>query len=171
MLFFASPTVLCACLSATGCIATDTIEFQPEENFPPSVVSQPAALFPLNEIGELNLDDPVETQELPLEVIIRDPNIDQTLEYRIFLNSPPDNPIDFDVIDPVGAVERPRTFSIAFDSLTPGICNKIELVVVGAFASFVDPRRPVEEGDADIATWWVRVIDRDNPPPVSQECQ
>ena len=62
------------------------------ENFPPSIVSQPLADFPLNEIGRINLDDPLppgEPAEMPLQVIIRDPNFDQTLEYRIFLDSPP----------------------------------------------------------------------------------
>lgn len=166
MLSFASSAAIC--VSATGCIATSTIEFDPDENFPPSIVSQPGAEYPLDEIGELNLDETVET-EVPLEVIIRDPNFDQTLEYRIFLDAPPDLPVDFDVIDPVGTLERPRTFSIPNDSLAPGICHKIELVVVGMFASFVEPRRPVQEGDVDQATWWIKVIDADNP--IAGECR
>lgn len=169
MLSFASSAAVCAYVSATGCIATSTIEFEPDENFPPSIISQPTAEYPLNEIGELNLDDPVDTPEAPLDVIIRDPNFDQTLEYRIFLDAPPDLPVDFDVIDPVGSLERPRTFSIPYDSLAAGLCHKVELVVVGMFASFVEPRRPVQEGDVDQATWWIRVIDADNP--IAGECR
>lgn len=167
MLSFASSAAICA--SATGCIATSTIEFNPDENFPPSIISQPTAEYPLNEIGELNLDDPVETPEVPLEVIIRDPNFDQTLEYRIFLDAPPDTEIDFGTIGAIGALERPTTFEIPYDLLAPGICHKIELVVVGMFASFVEPRRPVQEGDVDQATWWIRVINADNP--IAGECR
>jgi hypothetical protein len=174
MLLFACWAALCAPASISGCIATDTIEFEPEENFPPSIVSQLNAVFPLNEIGQINLDDPVETPEMPLQVIVRDPNFDQTLEYRIFLDSPPppapELPVDDGIIEPVGGLDRPRAFSIHYDSLAPGICHKIELVVVGQFASFVEPRRPVEEGDIDQVTWWVEVTDADNP-VIVQECR
>ncbi len=168
MLFFASSVAACAWVSAPGCIATNTIEFEPEENFPPSIISEPGATFPLNEIGDVNIDETVDT-EMPLEVIIRDPNFDQTLEYRIFLDAPPDTEIDFGTIDPVGALDRPRTFTIPYDLLAPGICHKIELVVVGMFASFVEKRRPVQEGDIDYATWWVRITDANNP--IAGECR
>jgi hypothetical protein len=176
MLSFASCVALAATLSATGCIATSPVEFTGEENYPPSVVSDLDAEYPLREIGQLNLDDPVEIREVPLQVIVRDPNIDQTLEFRIFLDSlnPPET--DFiarltdGFIDPSGDVERPRTFTIPYDSLTPGQCHKIELTVVGNFAGFVDLRAPVDEGDIDNSTWWIEVTDADNP-VITVECR
>jgi len=174
MLFFASSVALVASASSSGCIATSTIEFEPVENFPPSIISQPLADFPLNQIGQINLDDPVESPEMLLQVIIRDPNFDQTLEYRAFLDSPPpptsETPIDFGTVDSTGFLERPRTFPISYESLAPGECHKIELVVVGKFESFVEPRRPVEEGDIDQVTWWVEVTDTDNP-VITVECR
>jgi hypothetical protein len=174
MLFFASCVALGASAPTSGCIATSTIEFDPVENFPPSIISQPLADFPLNEIGQINLDDLVESPEMPLQVIIRDPNFDQTLEYRIFLDSPPppspETPVDFGLIPPEGVLERPSEFFISYDLLAPGICHKIELVVVGEFESFVEPRRPVQEGDVDQATWWVEVTDSDNP-VITVECR
>lgn len=174
MLFFASGAALSACALVGGCIATDTIEFQADQNFPPSIVSQPNADFPLNAIGQINLDDPVEQMEMPLQVIVRDPNFDQTLEYRIFLDSPPPPASEFPIlsgdIDPSGLLERDSEFAIPYELLPPGICHKIELVVVGQFASFVEPRRPVEPGDLDEATWWVEVVD-DNDPVIVQECR
>lgn len=174
MLTFASAAALSACAVMTGCLATDTIEFQPAENFPPSVVSQPNADFPLNEIGQINLDDPVEQPEMPLQVIIRDPNLDQTLQYRIFLDSPPPPASEFPIlsggIEPTGSLSRDSVFAIPYEFLAPSICHKIELVVVGQFASFVEPRRPVEPGDFDDVTWWVRVVDADNP-VIVQECR
>ena len=69
MLFFASCVAPGAAAFSGGCIATNTIEFDPAENFPPSVVSEPNADFPLNRIGQINLDDLVETPEMPLQVI------------------------------------------------------------------------------------------------------
>lgn len=175
MLSFASTFALAASVTASGCIAANPIDFPEDENFPPSAVSQPGAEYPLREIGQLDLDAPVATQELPLEVIVRDPNVDQTLEYRIFIDSPtpPGNDpfTDQGVILPTGDVERPRTFTVPYDQLTPaGECHKIELIVVGAFASQVEPRRPVQEGDFDARTWWIEVTDTDNP-VITLECQ
>jgi hypothetical protein len=177
MLFFASCVAMGASASSSGCIATSTIEFDPDENFPPSIISQPNADFPLNEIGRINLDDPLppgEPAEVPLQVIIRDPNFDQTLEYRIFLDSPPPPEAEFAIqqgdVEPSGLLERPRTFAISYDELEPGICHKIELVVVGRFISNVEQRRPEQEGDADLATWWVEVTDTDND-VILQECR
>lgn len=174
MISFASFATALA-VSAVGCVATSTIEFSEDENLPPSVISQEGARYPLREIGELDLDVPVEVPEVPLEVIVRDPNIDQTLEYRIFLDAtnPPSNtdvPIDQDVIPPTGEVERLRTFTVPYDLLTPGVCHKIELTVTGRFAGFIEPRRPEQEGDIDNRTWWIEVVDADNP-VITVECQ
>jgi hypothetical protein len=173
MLSLASSVALATAVSAAGCVTTNPIEFSPEENFPPSIISQETAEYPLREIGQLNLEESLET-EVPLDVIVRDPNADQTLQYRIFLNSetPPGTefPIDDGSIAPQGgAVDRPLTFNIPHSLLTPGECNKIELIVVGSFFGFIEPRRPLEDGDFDGVTWWIRVTDTDNP--VAGECR
>lgn len=174
MLYFASSITLVAAGASSGCIATDTIEFVPDQNFPPSIVSQALAEFPLNEIGAIDLDEPVESPEMPLQVDIRDPNFDQTLDYRLFLDAPEppaaEKPIQEGVIDPTGFLDRPRTFSISYDELAAGQCHKIELLVAGMFASNTEQRRPVEEGDIDAVTWWVRVTDAGNP-VITQDCR
>jgi hypothetical protein len=174
MLSFASCVALAAGFTAAGCVTTNPVEFSPEENYPPSVISQANAEYPLREIGQLNLDESLET-DLPLDVIVRDPNVDQTLEYRIFLNSstPPGTefPIDDGTIEPQGgSVDRPTTFNIPHSILAPGECNKIELVVVGSFAGFVEPRRPAQAGDVDDRVWWIEVTDTDNP-VITVECR
>ena len=178
MLFFASCVAVGASASSSGCIATSTIEFESEENFPPSVVSQPTAEFPLDEIGQINLDAllPEEPAEMPLEVIIRDPNFEQTLEYRIFLDGPPppfepERPIREGFIEPTGFLERPWTFAISHEELDPGECHKIDLIVTRQFLSdTVEQRPPAEDGDFDLATWWVEVID-DEFPTITRECR
>jgi hypothetical protein len=169
---------LTSCLAfaaSSGCIATSPVEFPEDENFPPSVISEEGAQYPLREIGELNLDVPVEVRELPLEVIVRDPNVDQTLSYRVFVDAETVNssPIIEDTIEPFqGEVERPNTFNIPYDFLLPaGVCHKVEVVVTGAFApGAVEPRRPVEAGDIDNRTWWIEVIDFDNP-TIEEACR
>ena len=175
MICFASCAALFV-VSTAGCIATSPVDFPEIENFPPSRVSQPGAQYPTREIGQLNLDDLNPSRELPLEVNVRDPNIDQTLEFRIFVDSPTppgnDFPIAAGLVDPTGDVSRPRTFTVSYDELTPaGVCHKIELVVSGAFVpGFIEPRRPLEEGDVDDLTWWIEVTDADNP-VITVQCQ
>ena len=65
MLSFASCAVLAATVAASGCIATSPVEFSETQNYPPSVVSQETAEYPLREIGRLDLDAAV-GDELPL---------------------------------------------------------------------------------------------------------
>lgn len=164
MLYLASCAAMATLVSSTGCIAGRPIEFEAAQNYPPSVVSEPDAEYPLNRIGQLDLGDDVPSPEMPLEIIVRDPNIDQTLDYRMFLNSPPAPEVPFTAseIAPSGFVERPTVLFVPHSLLTPGKCHRIELVVVGEFDSFVEPRRPAEPGDFDEATWWVEVTDPDN---------
>ena len=71
---------------------------------------------------------------------------------------------------PTGDVERPRTFTVSYDQLPPGVCHKIELVVVGSFAGFVEPRRPTQPGDVDNVTWWIEVVSADFP-VIEDACQ
>jgi hypothetical protein len=146
--------------------------FAPSRTTHPSIVSPPNPDYPLNRIGRVNLDEPVETPEVPFEVIIRDPNVEQPLEYRTFLDSVPPSefPIDEGVINPTGMVARPTVFVLPYDVLSPGVCHRFELVVVGEFASVVEPRRPVQEGDFDQVTWWIEVTNLDYP-NVTVPCQ
>ncbi|MGB9338881.1 MAG: hypothetical protein WCB63_06575, partial [Polyangiales bacterium] len=64
MLCLASYVAVLALASNGGCVAATTIEFESPENFPPSIISEPNAEFPLNRIAHINLDDPVETPEM-----------------------------------------------------------------------------------------------------------
>ena len=152
-------------LPGNGCIATDTIEFDPTENFPPSIISQPEALYPLDEIGLVNVDDPppAEGDELLLQTTIRDPNIDQTLQFRLFVD---DDALLEGEIGPSGFVERDRDFAVAFDTLIPGTCAKVDVVVTTEFAGgIVDPRQPLIPGDFDQAVWWLLVESASQPAP------
>lgn len=145
-------------LFGSACVATDTIEFDPTENFPPSIVSQPEATFPLDEIGLINLDDGGD--ELLLQTTIRDPNIEETLQFRLFVNN---FPILQDEIEPSGFVERDRDFAVPFGNLDPDLgCNQIVLVVTSEFAGSIDLREPAIPGDFDQVVWWLRVENESN---------
>lgn len=151
-----------------GCIATDPIDFDAEENIPPSLSSQAEARFPMSAIGSLNLDDPAPTQEMPLETVVVDANVEQTLQYRVFLDSEqPPSPNEVPILDgfvsPSGFLDRDQTFLIPYARLVPGICHKIEVVITSEFRSPIDSRTPAEPGDVFQATWWVEVVDADAP--------
>ncbi|MEM8610073.1 MAG: hypothetical protein AAGF92_23475 [Myxococcota bacterium] len=157
-------------LAVSGCVATDTIDFEPTENFPPSIISQPEALFPLDEIGLVNVDDPPPEQgaEILLQTTVRDPNLENTLQFRLFLNDA-DTTTDEGEIEPSGFVERDRDFAVPFAQLLANQCNKIDIVVTTEFASTAfDTRQPLIPGDFDQAVWWVRVTD--SSAPVPPEC-
>lgn len=159
---------------AMGCLVTDTIEFIPDENFPPSIISAPGAQHPLNEIGAQDLDeDPLpDPPEYVLETLIRDVNVDQVLEYRLFKDAD-----EFTPSFQSGEIPPSLNFERSFDAQIPfsqlelaGVCHRFELLVSGKFKNFSQPREPLEEGDIDAATWWVRVTS-DAIPTITQECQ
>ena len=169
---------LCAlCLVViAGCIATDRIEFN-SDLFPPSIVSAPDAENPLNRIAQLNIDDPPpgETEEFLLETIVREPNLEEGLQFRVFFDSPPSpGAPEFVIVEgelgPSGFLERTLDIAIPFTQFEPGACHRIELVVVGEFASGLEHREPVIPGNFDQVTWWVEVSSNDVPPP-SGGCQ
>lgn len=168
---------LCAlCLVViAGCISTDRIEFN-SDVFPPSIISAPDAENPLNRIASLDLDDPPpgEVDEFLLETTVREPNLEEGLQWRVFLDSPsqlpiPEQPIAAGELGPSGFLERTLDIGIPFQLLVPGECHRLELVVAGEFANILEPREPVIPGDFDQVTWWVRVTNSDFPE--ATDCQ
>ncbi len=148
----------------TGCLVTDEVSLPEERNFPPSVVSGAAEGEPtLDEIITFDVADG--EPELVIPVLVRDPNVDQPLEYQLW--------VDFEgnlsalVSDPDarippmnGALERSTSLRIPATRLTPApSCHKVELRVTAEFDGGARFRQPVEPGDISQTVWWVRVID------------
>ena len=138
---------------AAGCIATSTIEFDPEENFPPSIVSQPNAEYPLDEIGQLNLDDPGSESrraaargDHPGSERRPDPRVSDLSRLAAASRG---RASDHRARSSRRASSSDRGPYDVLRRARSRRCHKIELVVVGQFASFVEPRRPAEEGDFD----------------------
>lgn len=147
-----------------GCLVTDKVELPEERNFPPSVITLAAEDAPtIDRIVTFDLADGEPQLELP--VVVRDPNVDQSLEYQLWLDFEGNNlsalVSDRDArIAATGTLERSTTLRIPATRLTPApSCHKVELLVTAAFDGGVRFRDPVEPGDISQTVWWIRVID------------
>lgn len=156
---FAYSQLIVACLSLGGCLILDRHEASEEQNYPPSIVSAANAQHPLGEIVRLESDS--EVLEEVFEIVVRDPNINQTLDYRVFLDRIPTFPlnglIEQSTIEPVGSVDRPSQFTVGRDTLAAKPCTKVEFIVAGEFES--TDNVPIVEGDIASAVWWVTSVE------------
>ncbi|MCB9707385.1 MAG: hypothetical protein H6714_01170 [Myxococcales bacterium] len=141
-----------------GCLVLDRHDRPRETNYPPSIASAANAIHPQGEIVRVEPDS--DNLEVVFEFVVRDPNIDQPLEYRVFLDRVValglTGLIEQDVIQPVNSVERAYQFNVGRDRLLGKPCTKVELLVAGEFEP--NENVPVSEGDMDTATWWVTSV-------------
>lgn len=141
-----------------GCLVTEEIEFSLEENLPPSVETGPSSQTPLNSLIIIQSDDPSElTEELALEVIVRDPNVSQLLRWGLFIDSPP--AIADGEIPATGELRRDLRISVDKSSLLDNGCHRIELLVSTDFG-LLGPEDPEDVGTG---TWWVATVTMDDP--------
>ena len=141
-----------------GCLVTEEIEFSLEENLPPSVETSPSSQTPLNSLIIIESDDPSElTEELALEVIVRDPNVDQLLRWGLFIDSPP--AIADGEIPATGELRRDLRISVDKNSLLDNGCHRIELLVSTDFGLL----GPEDPDDVGTGTWWVATVTMDDP--------
>ncbi len=159
-----------------GCL-TQNVQYEVPRNYPPSIETPDTAQFPLNSIiqipGELTVagDGGTDVSNvIRLQLEVRDPNLEQRLEYRVFVDFDPMMP-RIDAFQPI-----PPASLTATDRLTRRVeilvpvtqlgrsnerrCHRIEVLVSSAFQS-VGLRSPIEPGDLASATWWVARQDED----------
>lgn len=155
-----SGTLLPACL-------TQNVQYENPRNYPPSIETPDTAQFPLNQIIQLPGDLEVEgdggvttLMSIPFVFDVRDPNLDQRLEFRVFVDyvAGMTGQADAVAIVPVSPTAADRltrrveySLPIGFVS-SPG-CHRVEVLVSGSFPA--GGRRPLDEGDLATATWWV----------------
>jgi hypothetical protein len=162
-----------------SCLITDPIDIPEDVDYPPSIISDNAGQNPIEEVVVLELFDP-EVTSLTFDVIVRDPNVEELLEYQIWVDyqgvegdlSPL---LDFGEIPTAdGAVDR--QFSFPVDNLDlfrspPNSCHKVELRVSGEFKdSALEFRDPVAEGDYDSAVWFIDARTDDGARPTLEQC-
>jgi len=141
-----------------GCLVTEEIEFSLEENLPPSVETSPSSQTPLNSLIIINSDDPSElTEELALEVVVRDPNVSQLLRWGLFIDSPP--AIADGEIPATGELRRDLRISVDKSSLLDNGCHRIELLVSTDFGLL----GPEDPDDVGTGIWWVATVTMDDP--------
>ncbi len=158
-------TTMLVSIAAMGCLVTDKVSVPEENNFPPSIISPPEARaqnVALDQIVQVHLPDETGT-ELNLPVLVRDPNMNQTLERQVWIDFSGSNldallPEDDRRVLPTGTLERSMTIRIPLVRLTPG-CHKVELRVTSNFDGGANFREPVEDGDIAQAVWFIRVTD------------
>lgn len=152
-----------------GCLVTDKMEFQAEPSCPPSISSKLGAEHPIESVSIVDRDADVPDAgmgELKFEVVIRDCNTRQDLQWQAFLDYRPEFggrnvPFGGGTLAEAAVDERELTFTLPFSAFgeSVGVCHKVELLVSGRFGFGPNLRDPEEEGDIDIAVWWVGVVD------------
>ena len=176
------PLVLLALanLVLPACITSD-IRLRESENFPPSIESSPTATNPLrtwiNFVPTSTTDGGApEHQAFELDFVVRDPDVDQSLELLVFVDGRSTGIADGDQI-PVAVDGDRRVRSVSYstanilEDLRPPGCHTIEILVSGSFL----PGRPepTEPGDLGTAVWWVatRADSTDVTPVALTECR
>ncbi len=147
---------LLLCWSVSACLVTEDVDYSPEPNWPPSIESQPGAQHPLREMVVVDLDAPPDggLSDLPLEVEVRDPNVDDELQAKVFVDDGTNATVRAPV-PPSGSPVRRLTIAVPLQGplLVLG-CHRVELRVTRRFR-FVPPQEPEEPGDLGTAVWWV----------------
>lgn len=163
--------LLVACSTTLmGCILRD-FDYQDPVPVPPSVETLATGDTPFNRIVNVDLDqepnpDAGVAPEQQFEAEVRDPDIDETLEGRVYL----DNNLALELrpiptaLDSDDPVRRRVSFSIPRESFTMEKCYLVELLVTseGGFEPFPS-RLPRRTGDIGSGTWWVRVHRSEGP--------
>lgn len=171
--------LVCLLGAAQGCLVTDTIDFPEEANVPPVITSAPGAVNPLNRFVRVDLDEVVDggSNELRFDVLVRDENVSQRLEAKVFLNyrpefASPDQELGYFQIPATGSVTRSASFAVIRDRVRPaGECHKLELLVSGRFEFEAGSRNPEIPDDIAQAVWWIATTDRESPVVDARGCQ
>lgn len=175
-------------LSSMACLITREPVYEEAPNLPPSVHG--SASSPMNRVQVVRLDLPSPGADagptstgLDFTAIVRDPNVRQRLEGRLFVNlydgvdPETEEPVAEDeaylrdrIAIPVsGSFERIFPFTIPRGVLIPG-CNWIELHVSEELQGYPS-LAPVERGDIGTGTWFVGGITAGTPAADLRGCQ
>jgi hypothetical protein len=165
-------SILAALPTLPACLVPFATQVDPPDNFPASIadpLAPPTDYRPIGshiDLSDIEPGDAGVSADLFFEVAVRDPDINQPLEWQVWVNytggSSGTATRGTLLADPQTDPDR-RTRRLSFGLSRASLigCNRIELQVSSEF-SFADQREPVLEGDVAMATWWV-VADRTVP--------
>ncbi len=178
--------VLLGCSTFMGCILVRDPDYDSPRNTPPVVLEDPG--YPMNRFRDVCLeecesspDGGVESQ-VTFVAFVRDPDIDQELDTRVFLDHNPDSTINLPIINeiripPNGTAVRRIEFQVDKASLRGGACRVIELHVSRAFINVTnpvpapDPDDPSAPVDLGRGTWFLRVLRNPDDSPSLVGCE
>jgi hypothetical protein len=157
---------LTSSMALGGCLALDKVELPEIPDYPPALLDHPDTAYPSSGIIELDFSGPDPMPEtLPLTVVLRDPNIRQSLTYRVFVDGTPGEPrlrvsetVEVGEND-IAQLDREVTINVPVVYLAPPLCHRIELIVSGEFGNGVDQRQPLRANDFASMVWWVHSTD------------
>jgi hypothetical protein len=150
-----------------GCLIPQQVQIDPPGNTPPSILdlsARPAGYRPIGshiDLGDLEGPDGGLPTAITLEALVRDPDIDETLEYQVWVNYPAtplsvtrvQDFVDADADDDP-TVRRFR-YELPITAVSATACSRVELFITGGFSARGDLRDPIVPGDLGTATWWV----------------
>lgn len=148
--------VVWVCALATllnmGCLVTEDGDFPIEDNHPPSIASQSGADFPFDRVHVLDRSagDGMPL-DIPLEIVVTDLNLDQTLRGLVIVDNLEPAPID---VPPASEPSLHRDVEVTFNTSqleVPG-CHRVEVRVSSQFGFFSPD--PVDPMDLGTAVWW-----------------
>ena len=150
---------LFASMSAS-CIFSEPARFEPPPNSPPAIdasATPTVRIFRTSAMDAAGDGDGSPTNALDFDVTIIDGNVDQTLEYRVYVDFEPANPTPSRSSGLVPRVasgdrtRRPLLFSVP--RIRDTGCHWVELLVTTDFRG--DTREPATPGDLATAAWFV----------------
>ena len=148
---------------------TQNVQFDVPRNFPPSLTTPETARHPLNSVIQLPTElgapsgDGGSSNAIDLLIQVRDPNLEQRLQYRVFVDHNPalpptvvsEGPIPPALPSVSDRLVRDVFLDVPFNLVSAPGCHRIEVFVSTAFRNAFESRVPREEGDLATATWWV----------------
>jgi hypothetical protein len=142
----------------TGCLVTESVEFEEEENFPPALYDEPGSQPAIGEAISINRDEQ-ETGEIVFSLQVRDENVLQTLKTRYELSSPLESTSLVEVGPEVGISGEPIRhfeFGIPVSLIRQDYCYRLLLVVTSGFSNELKLwDKPLLDGDVAKARWLI----------------
>ena len=155
-------TLVCVAAVTPACLITESKNYQEAPSFPPSIVTPRAGVFqPLDQIITLTpggVGDDGGLGELRFNVIVREPNVNQTVEARVFVRRSDTGSVTIPIneripTNPTSSTpsERPFEFVLPAGTLSETNCNRIELVVA---SDFIGSFTPADLNESARVVWW-----------------
>ncbi len=155
-------------IAIPACIFGEPARFEAPREYPPSIESAATASNPINRVVvwvPTAAGDDAGGRDLTFEVEIRDPNVDQVLQYKVYVDydaATPPEPILFDDVPRVTSgdrTRRPLSFTVPPGLVQDEGCHRVEMLVSGNFRRV--GREPLNAGDIGTATWWIATTSGD----------